>query len=49
LLGRWDDAAGIIIYTPYEERPEAAAETLQEFVRDMLPAVNATLEKAAET
>ena len=49
LFGRWDDAAAIIIYTPYEERPEAAAEVLQEFVRDMLPAVTATLERAADT
>jgi len=49
LLGRWDDAAGIIVYTPYEDRPDAAGEVLQEFLRDMLPSVTATLEKAADT
>lgn len=49
LMGRWDDGAAIIVYAPHEERPEAAAEILQEFIRDMLPSVMATLEKAADT
>ncbi|MEO1766713.1 exosortase A [Thiobacter aerophilum] len=49
LLGHWDDAAAIIVYTPYEERPENAARTLQDFLRDMLPALTAKLEQAAET
>lgn len=49
LFGRWDDAAGVIIYTPYVEHPEQGAAVLQEFVRDMLPALNTTLEKAADT
>jgi exosortase A len=49
LLGHWDDAAGIIIYAPYDDRPEEAASALQEFVHDMLPSVMATLEKAADT
>lgn len=47
LLGRWDDAAAIIVYTPQLDRPEAAA-VLQGFLRDMLPSLLATLEKAAE-
>jgi EpsI family protein len=49
LAGRWDDAAAIIVYTPYEERPEVAAKVLQEFVRDMQPSLTTVLEKAAET
>ena len=49
LMGRWDDAAAIIVFTPYTERPEAAAEVIQEFLRDMLPSAVATLEKVADT
>lgn len=47
LLGRWDDAAGVIVYTPYDENPALAAAVLQDFLRDMLPAVDTTLENAA--
>jgi EpsI family protein len=49
LLGHWDDAAAVIVYTPYDERPEEAASILEAFLRDMLPALTATLEQAAET
>ncbi len=35
LLGRSDDSAVIILASPYEERPERAAETLREFSREM--------------
>lgn len=49
LLGRWDDAAAIIVYAPYEEREEEAAALLETFLRDMLPSLRATLEQAAET
>ncbi|MEJ5210375.1 MAG: exosortase A [Burkholderiales bacterium] len=49
LLGHWDDAAAIIVYTPYEDQPEGAAHTLQEFLNDMLPALTATLAQAADT
>ncbi len=49
LFGRWDDAAAVIVYTPYEGRPEDAAKVLQEFVHDMLPSVMVTLEQAADT
>jgi exosortase A len=50
LLGRGDDAAAIILATPYEERPEGAQETLRQFVRDMLPSIEVALKQAgAET
>jgi len=50
LLGRGDDAAAIIIFTPYEERPETAEETMRQFVREMLPSIEATLTRVgAET
>ena len=49
LRGRWEDAAAIIVYTPQVGSPEEAADVLQEFLRDMQPALAATLEKAAET
>jgi exosortase A len=46
LLGERDDGAAIIISTPYEDRPDAAAETLQKFMSDMLPAIETTLRQA---
>ena len=50
LLGRGDDAAAIILATPYEERPEDAEETLRQFVRDMLPSIEVALKQvSAET
>ena len=47
LLGRGDDSAVIVIATPYEDRPERAAETLREFGRDMRPALLEALAAAA--
>jgi EpsI family protein len=47
LLGRPDDAAAIILSTPYEGKTDGAAATLQEFVDDMLPAIEASLKQAA--
>ena len=49
LRGHWHDAAAVIVYTPYDERLEEAASTLEAFLRDMLPALTATLEQAAQT
>jgi exosortase A len=49
LLGRGDAAAAIILATPYEERAEAAQETLREFARDMLPSIGAALAAARTT
>jgi EpsI family protein len=43
LLGRGDDAAAIILAAPYAERPEAAQETLRQFVREMLPSIEVAL------
>ncbi len=49
LLGRGDDAAAIILATPSDERTDAAQETLRQFVREMLPSIQATLADAAAT
>jgi exosortase A len=49
LLGRGDDAAAIILATPYDERTDVAQETLRQFVREMLPSIEATLADAAAT
>ena len=43
LLGSGDDAAAVILTTPYDERPDEARETLREFVADMRPSIDATL------
>ena len=43
LLGRGDDAAAIILFTPQREQPDAAEETLRQFVRDMLPSIEDAL------
>ena len=48
LLGRGDESAAIVLAAPYDARPEAAAETLRHFVRDMLPAIDKTLVAAAQ-
>ena len=47
LLGRGDAGAAIIIATPYEEQPDAAAEMLRQFARDMKPSIDAALAGAA--
>jgi EpsI family protein len=43
LLGRGDVGAAIILFTPYQERPDAAEETMRQFVRDMLPSIELAL------
>lgn len=43
LLGRGDDSTAIVLAASYDTRPEAAAETLRLFVREMLPAMDAAL------
>ena len=48
LLGRGDDSAAIVLAAPYDARPEAAAEALRHFVRDMLAAIDNTLIAAAQ-
>lgn len=47
LLGQPDDAAAIIVSSPYEDKTDGAAAALQEFVDDMLPAIEASLKRAA--
>jgi exosortase A len=47
LLGRGDDAAAIVLAAPYEERAETAQESLRQFARDMLPAIDAALAQGA--
>ena len=49
LLRRGDDAAAIVLATPYDERTDVAQETLRQFVREMLPSIEATLADAAAT
>jgi EpsI family protein len=46
LLGRGDDGAVIVVFTPYDERPAPAAATLQSFLQDALPAIQGTLANA---
>lgn len=46
LLGRGDGSAAIVLAAPYETRPDAAAETLRIFMRDMLPAIDRALADA---
>ena len=43
LFGNGARGAAIILATPYDDRPGAAEETLREFVRGMLPSIEATL------
>jgi len=43
LLRRGDDSAAIALAAPYEADPEAAAETLRFFLRDMLPSIDKSL------
>jgi exosortase A len=46
LLGAGDDAAAVILVTPYEDHPESARETLRQFAAAMQPSVQATLDLA---
>jgi exosortase A len=46
LLGRGDDSAAIAMAAPYDGRPDAAAETLRLFAREMLPSIDAALSAA---
>ncbi|MGC2049585.1 MAG: exosortase A [Gallionella sp.] len=48
LLGQRDDATAIILSTPYEDKPDDAVATLQELIDDMLPAIEASLKRAAD-
>ena len=46
LLGRGDDGAVVIVYAPYDDRPQAAELALKDFVGAMLPAITWSLEYA---
>lgn len=46
LLGRGDDAAVVIVYARFDDRPEVAEQALRSFVGTMLAAVTRTLEHA---
>ena len=46
LLMRRDDSAVIIVFAPFDERPDDAAATLQQLLRDALPPVRQQLEAA---
>jgi EpsI family protein len=48
LLRREDDSAAIVLAAPYETRPEAAADTLRVFTREMLPAIDQALRRAVQ-
>lgn len=47
VLGQRDDAAAIILSSPYDGDMESAAAVLQEFIGDMLPAIDTSLKRAA--
>jgi len=47
LLGRGDDGVAVILATPYEERPESAQQTMRQFVREMLPSIEAAVARVA--
>jgi exosortase A len=47
LLGQNDDAAAIILASPYSDKLESAAGVLQEFIGDMQPAIETSLKRAA--
>ena len=46
LLGQRDDAAAIILSSPYDGDMESAAVVLEEFIGDMLPAIEISLKQA---
>ncbi len=43
LFDRGDSGAAIIIAAPYDDEPDAAADTLREFAREMAPSIDAAL------
>ena len=43
LLGGGDDSAAIVLAAAYDARPDAAAQTLRQFTREMMPSVDAAL------
>jgi len=47
LLGRGDDGAVVIVYAPYDDRPQAAEQALHDFVDAMLPAITQSLENTS--
>lgn len=47
LLGQRDDAVAIILSAPYGGDMESAASVMQEFIGDMLPAIETSLKQAA--
>lgn len=49
LLGQSDDASAIILSSPYDGNIESAAAVLQEFIIDMLPAIETSLKRTADT
>jgi exosortase A len=46
LFGGGDDGAAVIVYAPYGERPQAAEQTLRDFMEAMLPAITRSLQDA---
>ena len=46
LLGRGAEGAAIIVAAPYEDQPELAAETMRQFMREMMPSIDAALARA---
>ncbi|MHB1232234.1 MAG: exosortase A [Burkholderiales bacterium] len=48
VAGRQDDGAAIVVFTPYEGDPAQVAPVLQAFLADMLPAIEAGLDRVAE-
>jgi len=46
LLGRGDESAAIVLAAPYDANPAVAAEALRQFLRDMVPAIDAALASA---
>jgi exosortase A len=43
LLGGGDESAAIVLAAAYDARPDAAAQTLRQFTREMMPSVDAAL------
>ena len=46
LLGHGDDGAFVVLYVPYEGKPDAAREKLRAFTAAMLPSISTSLEDA---
>ena len=46
LLGKPDDGVAVILAAPYDDRPEAAEQTLTEFMQDLLPSIEASIRDA---